>query len=172
MKKSLPFNCSYGINAKEPPLVGFYSLANVSTISESPDMVSSFLSAASATIATTLPNFPLVTPTPTTPPYVFNTSVPVSLGEVVPSDLATSTYSPIVGVNFFNASALPTISPSPTLVTLTVTNSDGMLSTTVATLTPSITLGVPPGWNRGTALRTPLFMTVLFYSVSFFLTHI
>jgi hypothetical protein len=148
-------------------MVGLYSLRNETATVESPDFVSSFFSTASETIATTLPNFPLSTPSYSTPPYTFNTSVPVSLGETVSSDLATSTYSPIVGIDFFNASALPTISPPPTLVTFILTNSDGVLTTSTSTIaSPSVTLGIPPGWSGAMTLNTPLLAPIVICLIS------
>jgi len=139
-------------------MIGLYRLENTTTIAETPESLASFLSSASATIATTLPNFPLATPSPTTPLYTFNTSVPAPIGEIVFSDLATSTYSPIVGVSFFNASALPTISPTPLLATLVLTNSAGVLTTSIETLAPSsIILGVPPGQSGERAIRAQVF---------------
>src|ERR1700733_14094728 len=66
---------SYGINTKEPPLIGLYALSAANATIETPEAVSAFLSSESATLATTLPNFILSTPTYTTPLYTFNTSV-------------------------------------------------------------------------------------------------
>jgi len=134
-------------------MVGFYALSNSSTPPETPQNISSYLSSASATIATTLPNFPLATPSPATLSYIFNASISASLGQIALSEHATSTYSPIVGPDFYNASALPTISPSPTVTTIVTTNSAGLLTTfTQAIAQASITLGVPPGWSSSHAL--------------------
>jgi hypothetical protein len=139
-------------------MVGLYRLQNTTTVAEPPESVASFLSSASATIATTLPNFPLSTPSYTAPPYIFNTSVPAPPGEIVFSDLATSTYSPIVGISFYNASAMPTISQTPTLATFVLTDSAGVVTTSIETLVPSsIPLGVPPGWNGGKSMRAQAF---------------
>lgn len=141
---------SYGINTKESPLIGLYPLHNSTGTQDSPDSVSSILSSLSATVATTLPNFLLPTPTFTTPPYAFNTSVSHAPKGIVSSGLATSTYMPIL-----SASALPAITPTATLVTFIVTNSAGFLVTSTSTVAaPSVTLGVPPGWNAGSSLRT------------------
>ena len=143
-------------------MVGFYALSNSSTSPESPQNISSYLSSASATIATTLPNFPLATPSPTTLSYIFNASVSASLGEIALSEHATSTYSPIVGPDFYNASALPTISPSPTVTTVVTTNSAGLSTTFTQAITQaSITLGVPPGWNSSRAAPRFHAMTTL-----------
>ncbi|KAF8632240.1 hypothetical protein AX15_001990 [Amanita polypyramis BW_CC] len=147
---------SFGINTKEPPMIGLYSPNNGTNATETSADISSFMSSESATIATTLPNFVLLNPTYTTPPYALNSSVPAVVGGIVATGLATSTYSPIVGQSIFNVTALPIISPSPTLMTLIITNSYGQLSTSISTYaTPSVKLGVPPGWNGSGALRAP-----------------
>ncbi|KIP08207.1 hypothetical protein PHLGIDRAFT_69749 [Phlebiopsis gigantea 11061_1 CR5-6] len=140
---------SFGIDTKEAPMIGLFPLRNATAPVQSPDEVASFFSAASATVSTVLPNFLLSTPSPTTPPYAFNTSVSVSVGEIVSSGLATSTYSPAIGSHHVNATAIPTLAPSPTLATFILT-SDGQLVTSVSTAaSPSITLGTPPGWSNG-----------------------
>ncbi|KAG5647388.1 hypothetical protein DXG03_000458 [Asterophora parasitica] len=145
---------SYGINTKESPLIGLYPLRNNTDAPESPGAVASLLSSLSATVATTLPNYLLPTPTYTTPPYAFNTSVSHAPEGIVSSGLATSTYSPILGESRFNATALPAISPSPSVITLIVTNSAGFLVTSTSTFAePSPTLGVPPGWSAASSLR-------------------
>lgn len=154
------YDClSFGINTKEPPLIGLYSLHNSTDTPDTPDSLASVLSSLSATVATTLPNFPLATPTYTTPAYAFNTSVSHAAKGIVTSGLATSTYQPIIGLqSMFNATALPALTPSPTLVTLVVTNSAGFIVTSTSTFTdPEVTLGVPPGWNAGSVLRTSFF---------------
>ncbi|GLB40214.1 putative acid protease [Lyophyllum shimeji] len=154
---------SYGINRKESPLIGLYPLHNTTNIPETADSVSSLLSSLSATVTTTLPNFLLPTPTFTTPPYGFNTSVSHAPKGIVSSGLATSTYSPILGPQgTFNASALPAITPSPTLATFIVTNDAGLLVTSTSTFSEaSVTLGVPPGWSAGSSLHTTTLTTVL-----------
>lgn len=130
-------------------MIGLYPLRNATAPVEPLQDVLSYFSAASATIDTTLPNFLLPTPTPTVPPYAFNTSVPASVGEIVPSGLATSTYVAAIGNHHVNATAIPTLTPSPTLVTFIIT-SDGQVVTSVSTAPqPSITLGTPPGWTSG-----------------------
>ena len=153
-------------------MVGLYALRNSSASPESPQSLSSYISSASATIATTLPNFPLATPSPTTLPYAFNASISASLGEIALSEHATSTYSPIVGPDFYNASALPTISPSPTVVTVVTTNSDGLIATyTQAVSQTSIILGVPPGWRSSSAaVQSHTTATLVSYLLSSSLT--
>jgi len=157
---------SYGIDTKEPPKIGLYPLttnivgnssSTVTTPTPSQTSTSSVnLSSFTpqTTIETTLPNFLVPTPTFTTPPYTFNTSIPASIGGIVNSGLATSTYHAILAqaqaTTGFNASAIPTISPPPSVVTVTLT--DG--KTTVSTYSlAAVTLGVPPGWkNAGVSL--------------------
>ncbi|KAG6840603.1 hypothetical protein C0991_005644 [Blastosporella zonata] len=159
----MPNVLSYGINTKEPPLLGLYPLQNVTDRPDSPDSVASLFSSLSATIATTLPNFLLPTPSYTTPPYAFNTSVSHLPKGIAASGLATSTYRPILGAhNSVNAMAFPEITPSPTLETFIITGSGGLLATSTSTLTePSVTLGVPPGWSAGTSLHTASLTVVL-----------
>ncbi|CAL1716742.1 unnamed protein product [Somion occarium] len=141
---------SLGIDRKEPPMVGFYPLRNASAPPETPDVISSFFSSVSATIATTLPNFVLPTPSFTTPPYAFNTSFSAPAGKIVSSGLATSTYSAALGTHHLNVSAIPTVSPSPTLATFILTDAAGHVSTSISTaVLPSVTLGAPPGWSNG-----------------------
>ncbi|KAL4062199.1 aspartic peptidase domain-containing protein [Scleroderma yunnanense] len=144
---------SYGIDYKEPPMIGLYAPPNASAIVESPTYISSFLSSISATVATTLPNYVLATPTYTTPPYTFNTSVPVTYGEIVQSELATSTYAPILITPSANLSALPVISDAYTLI---YTDASGdPVTTTYHVSDPSNALGVPPGWNSARSVRIP-----------------
>ncbi|KDQ59263.1 hypothetical protein JAAARDRAFT_657647 [Jaapia argillacea MUCL 33604] len=152
---------SYGINTKEPPMIGLYPLNNASALPETPAFISSFLSSASATIATALPNFVLATPTYTTPPYAFNTSIPASLGEIVSSDLALSTYSPLLE-RTANATGIPTVSPSPTRATLILTDPQGDVFTSISTASiPSVTLGVPPGWtSAGIMMDVPPLLSI------------
>lgn len=144
------FFFSLGIDRKQPPMVGFYPLRNASAPPETPDVISSFFSSVSATIATTLPNFVLPTPSFTTPPYAFNTSFSAPAGKIVSSGLATSTYSAALGTHHLNVSAIPTVSPSPTLATFILTDAAGHVSTSISTaVLPSVTLGAPPGWSNG-----------------------
>ncbi|KAF9468109.1 aspartic peptidase A1 [Collybia nuda] len=151
---------SYGINSKEPPMIGLYPLRNATDKPETTDSVASILSSISATVATTIPNFLLPTPTFTTPAYAFNTSVSAAIGGIVSSGLAPSTYRPILGN--LNVSAIPTISPSPTLVTLVVTDGSGAIATSIQSMAAvSVTLGVPPGWNAAHTLHMPLFTTFM-----------
>lgn len=147
---------SYGIDTKEPPKIGLYPLttntisnATVSASIQSP-AVTTIPFTPHTTIQTTLPNFLVPTPTFTTPTYIFNTSVPASVGGIVSSGLATKTYNAILAqaqvTTGFNVSAIPTISPTPSLVTLTLP--DG--KTTVSTYSMmAVPLGVPPGWSAG-----------------------
>ncbi|KZT40452.1 acid protease [Sistotremastrum suecicum HHB10207 ss-3] len=172
---------SYGIDTKEPPMIGLYnpsissslnstnstsilspqsSMSSTSTLASS-TLASSSSSASSSTspspisftttITTTLPNFPLATPVPTAPSYIFNLTGPTSQAHPTPSqrvssDLGASTYSPII-INH-NFSALPTIVPFETLVTLVVTDSSGVVHTSTSTssvVQSSVALGQPPG---------------------------
>ncbi|KAI0367775.1 acid protease [Pilatotrama ljubarskyi] len=144
---------SFGIDTKEPPMIGFYPLINSTASPESAASVSAFLASYSATVATTLPNFVLPTPSSfSTPAYTFNTSVPATRGEIVRTGLATSTYSALLGAKHMNATALPTITPSPTVVTFILTDTSGHTVTSVSTAsTASITLGVPAGWKASAA---------------------
>jgi hypothetical protein len=162
---------SFGIDSKEPPMIGLYTLGNGTDTGETPDAVASFFSSASATVTTTLPNYVIPNPTYSTPPYGFNSSIPAPVGGIVASGLATSTYSPIIGQGTFNVTALPTISPSPSLTTLTVTNSYGQLTTSVSThALPAVTLGMPAGWNGSSTLRAPGFFATAVLSVIFIWT--
>jgi len=149
---------SLGIDDKEPPMIGLFPLHNISDPIESQDTINSYFSTASATIATTLPNFLLPTPSfSTLPSYLFNTSIPASQGEIVSSGLATSTYSPVLDTHHLNATALATLSPSPTLFTLVVTDGAGHVETSVSTASvPTVTLGTPPGWTSSSGAVNPL----------------
>ncbi|TEB33382.1 acid protease [Coprinellus micaceus] len=76
---------SFGINTKEPPIIGFYHLRNATelanlTTSQTPEYISSYLASISATYPTTLPNVILPTPSYTTPAYTLNTSVSAPSG--------------------------------------------------------------------------------------------
>ncbi|KAJ4477163.1 acid protease, partial [Lentinula aciculospora] len=164
---------SYGIDTLEPPMIGLYSLSNVTT-PDSTAVINSFLASASKVIGTTLPNSLLLTPSATTPAYSFNTSTPASIGAIVQVALATSTYSPIFGIvttvpdpATLNLSAIPLITPSPTIATYTVTNSAGMISTSVSHFSvPSIVLGAPPGWSSaGFTARAPGLTSLLLFTV-------
>ncbi|KAK0235906.1 aspartic peptidase A1 [Armillaria nabsnona] len=154
---------SYGINTKEPPMIGFYPLKNATNGTESAASISSFLSSASATVATALPNSLLSTPTYTTPPYTFNTSISAPTGGIVSTELANSTYSPIFAQFATNISAMPTIAPTDTLETYIITDTSGVVTTITSTASvTSVTLGIPPGWTSGVAsLHAPLSRTRL-----------
>ncbi|KAJ7593038.1 acid protease [Mycena floridula] len=142
---------SYGINAKEPPMIGLYPLRNATSSTETSDFVSSFLSSISATVATTLPNFLLATPTYTTPAYALNSSVTAPTGGIVKEDLATSTYSAMFGKQT-DLSKLHTISALPTVAVVVVTDAAGDLSTSFSAV-PTVVLGLPPGWLVSSASR-------------------
>jgi len=135
-------------------MIGLYPLINSLAPVESPALVSSYFSSVSATFPTTLPNYLLPTPTYTTPPYTFNTSIAATLGEVVDSELATSTYSPIVVSPTIAATALPMVSDQYTLVG---TNAQGqIITTTYHLMEPTVVLGEPPGWSGARTLRAPV----------------
>ncbi|KAK0450186.1 aspartic peptidase A1 [Armillaria borealis] len=154
---------SYGINNKEPPMIGFYPLKNATNGTESAALISSFLSSASATVATALPNSLLSTPTYTTPSYTFNSSISAPTGGIVSTELANSTYSPIFAQFATNISAMPTIAPTDTLETYIITDTSGVVTTITSTASvASVTLGIPPGWTSGVApLHAPLSRTRL-----------
>jgi hypothetical protein len=112
------------------------------------------------TFPTTFPNFPLATLSYTIPPYTFNTSAGVPTpGRRVSTDLATSTYSPILRP--LNTSAVSLIVPNVTLVTFIITESGGLVHTETSTAVvppPSFALGQPPG---SSATRHRLFVWLL-----------
>ncbi|KAG8213028.1 hypothetical protein J3R82DRAFT_11420 [Butyriboletus roseoflavus] len=150
---------SYGIDYVQPPMIGLYALTNSSAPVESPAFIASFFSSASATVATTLPNYLLATPTYTTPPYAFNTAVAATLGEIVDSELGTSTYLPMFASATTGTTALPVVSDQYTLI---ATNAQGQVVTSTYYLTqPSVVLGVPPGWSGAGALRAPVGISLL-----------
>ena len=147
---------SFGINAKEPPMIGFYPLSNATVISQTPGQVASFLSSASATVATTLPNFLLPTPSYSTPSYTFNASFASSAtpGNILSTGLATSTYTPLLNALGRNATAIRTLTPSPTVLTLILTDMNGHTVTTTSTASQhSVTLGLPSDLTNGSAGR-------------------
>lgn len=135
--------------------MGLYPLNNETTLQQNLTLVSSFFSVNTATIATTLPNSLLSAPSYTTPPYALNTSVTAEPGQIVESELGTSTYSPIIGTG---PTPMPTVVPivtiSPDVITLIVTHNGG-ISTTVSTAQDNeqTILGIPYGWNVGSAGR-------------------
>lgn len=135
-------------------MIGLYPLRNSSAPVEQPALLGPFFSSVSAAVATTLPNYLLATPTYTTPPYIFNTSVPAAFGEIADSELATSTYLPILASPAVASTALPVVSDQYTLI---ATNAQGVVFTSTYHLTePSVVLGVPPGWSGTLTLRAPV----------------
>ena len=165
---------SYGIAGEEPPLIGLYPRRSASAVPLSPASLSALFSALTLTVQTTLPNFVVPTPTLTTPPYIFNSSVPTSV--LAQSDLATSTYSPlieeIVGgtVVKLNVTTLPVVKPVPTLATFILTDASGAVHTTVSPLpTSSVVLGRPPGYNSSGEMLRPYGIIVTLGIVSTFL---
>lgn len=161
---------SYGITAKEAPMIGLYPLnpTNTTPTATSEASLSALFSSLSLTVATALPNSLISAPMYTTPTYLFNTSVPTSAPV---TGLATSTYAPLfftinggaVGAEKFNISALPQVSPSPTRATLILTDSSGVVHTSTSFApTQSPQLGVPYGWDSGAqALRANLGTSML-----------
>ncbi|KAA1467492.1 acid protease [Dentipellis sp. KUC8613] len=153
---------SYGITSKEPPMIGLYPLtpSTPAPTALPQASLSALFSSLSLTVSVGLPNSLVPTPTFTTPPYAFNTSVPTSL---ISGDLATSTYTPLLSnidhaggapTGRFNFSALPQVAPAPTVQTLVLTASNGAVFTTTSTLpSQSLALGKPPGWTSSAALK-------------------
>ena len=134
--------------------MGLYALNNQAILQQNLTVVSSYFSANTKTIATTLPNSLLSPPSYTTPPYAFNTSVTAEPGQVVQSELGTSTYSPVIGTTPTpQPTSIPMVTFSPSLVTVIFTN-HGNVSTTVSTaVEDQVTLGVPYGWTSGSCGR-------------------
>lgn len=166
---------SFGINNQEPPLIGLYPLqqpSNSTNTTQSSNIISSIFSANSATVTTTLPNVLLATPTYSTPPYALNSSLSAPIGVIVSSGLATSTYSALFGqqTSLLNTSALPTISPTPTVFTYVLTDAVGLVTTSVSTRVAAITLGLPPGWSAASSLQSSFSMTILGTLVAFLWT--
>jgi hypothetical protein len=158
---------SYGIDNEEPPMVGLFPLRNASAPVEPPTSVSSFLAAAGATVATTLPNFFMPTPTPSRVPYALNASVPARAGAVVSSDLAVSTYRPLLrsAASAVSRASMPVVAPAPSVVTIVSTNAGGVTFTSTSHLpVPSIALGRIPGATSAGARVLPAGLL----SVSFF----
>ncbi|KAJ7227150.1 aspartic peptidase A1 [Mycena pura] len=154
---------SYGINLKEAPRIGFYSLQN-NTETVDATAVKAFLSSVSATVATTLPNSLLPTPSISTPEYVFNSSIQAPTGGIVSSALATSTYSAIFGKKLSNVTSLPAITPAPTVTVVVTTNAEGANTTFTSAIEASFHLGLPPGWSAANGLHVshlPVFSFVL-----------
>jgi hypothetical protein len=151
---------SYGIVDKEPPLIGLYPLRQGLAVPLPPASLSALFSSLSLTVATNLPNYVVPTPSLTTPAYIFNTSVPATV--LAATDLATSTYSPLVeqvanGVTQkLSVTTLPEVSPTPTLATLILTDASGAVHTTVSPLPVStVVLGRPPGSKSGSGAIRP-----------------
>ncbi|KAH9959623.1 aspartic peptidase domain-containing protein [Russula dissimulans] len=162
---------SYGIANKEPPFIGLYPLRPATATPLPPASLSALFSSLSLTVPTTLPNYVVPTPTLTTPSYIFNSSVPTSALDV--SDLATSTYSPLIeevvnGATVkLNITTLPGVTPTPTLSTLVLTDASGAVHTTVTPLPVStVVLGRPPGSNSGSATLIPYGITGILIAVS------
>jgi len=137
---------SYGIDKREPPLIGFYPLTSRPSTTTTTEALSDNPESPSSTttlprVTTTLPNSLLPEPTFTTPPYVFNTSrtVPSPGGR---SGFGTSTYSPVLRP--LNATAVPSVAgPVSTIIT---TDPAGHSITTTTRLPPaSVILGRPDG---------------------------
>ncbi|KAL1679441.1 aspartic peptidase domain-containing protein [Schizophyllum commune] len=139
---------SYGIDGVEPPFIGLYPLSNATNSTQNVEYLSSFFSSMSATYATELPNSLLPTPTDTIQSYALASTVTAPTGGIVTSGLATGTYSALFGdaTAPWNLSAIPTISPSPTVTTVTLTDKHGDVTTSTST-SESVQLGVPPGYN-------------------------
>ena len=99
------------------------------------------------------------------------------MGGIVSSGLANSTYTALFGTQttLANVSVLPTINPTHEVITLFVTNSAGVVATSVSTVpSASVTLGVPAGWSsavgRFDVHVVPLVVVVLLVGfVHFFL---
>ncbi|KAF9779036.1 acid protease [Thelephora terrestris] len=138
----------YGIDTMEPPIIGLYPLNNQTTLQQNSTFLSSYFSLNTATIATTLPNSLLSPPSYTTPPYAFNTSVVAEPGEIVSSELGTSTYSPMFGtVPTPQPTAIPTVSLTPNVITLLVTNHNSVSTSVSTAMDDQASLGVPYGWT-------------------------
>lgn len=151
--------------------MGLYALNNQTTLQQNATFLSSYFSVNTATIATTLPNSLLSPPSYTTPPYAFNTSVTAEPGEIVLSELGTSTYSPMIGTMATpQPTAVPLVTLSPYVVTLIVTNHDGV-STTISTAQDmqASDLGVPYGWSSGSAGRCIVPSSVTMVSLLLFI---
>lgn len=166
---------SHGIAEKEPPFLGLYPLRPASAVPLSPASLSSLFSSLSLTVATTLPNYVVTTPSLTTPPYTFNSSVPTS--DPAMSDLATSSYTPLIEeivngvVEKLNVTSLPGTVPTPTLTTLYLTESGTVITSLSPLPTPSVVLGEPPGFikHSGSKALRPHAVRAILVVVSAFL---
>lgn len=168
---------SFGIDRKEPPMIGLYALRNATTPAQSSDVVQAYFSSASATITTNLPNVLLPTPSSfSIPPYTFNASITAPQGKIMASGLATSTYSPVLATSGHpNQTAILTVTPSPTVFTFVVTT-NGELVTSISSA-PAPSLGQPPGWTSGASRSiagTSMSITVLagFFTACTLLTRL
>jgi hypothetical protein len=168
---------SYGIAEREPPLIGLYPLRPASAAPLPPASLSALFSSLTLTVPTTLPNFVVPTPSLTTPPYTFNSSVPTS-GPAM-SDLATSTYTPLIeeivngAVEKLSVTSLPVTILPPTLTTLYSTDASGAVHTTLSPLpTSTVALGIPPGWYHSASetLRPSDVKAILVIVSTFLLT--
>ncbi|KAI0313749.1 acid protease, partial [Amylostereum chailletii] len=160
---------SYGIADVEPPVIGLYPLqpsnATNPLVPLPQSALNALFSSLSLTVATNLPNSLVPTPTFTTPPYLFNTSVPTASPDM--TDLATSTYEPLLLRGHLTASTLP--QRAPVEETLTLTDSRGAVFTTTTVPTSSQVLGEPPGWTssgmRTSAGSVPLLVSLIVSAV-------
>jgi hypothetical protein len=171
---SYVLHISYGIAERELPLIGLYPRRSPSAVPLSPASLSALFSSLTLTVPTTLPNFVVPTPTLTTPPYTFNSSVPTSV--LALSDLATSTYSPLIEeivsgmVEKLNVTTLPGVKPTPTLATILVTDASGAVHTSVSTLpSSSVVLGRPPGFHSASEMLRPYGIIAILGIISAFL---
>jgi hypothetical protein len=137
---------SFGIDGKEPPMLGLYALANASAPAPA-----STSAVATATVATTLPNFFLPTPTPSAPAWLFNASFTPAPGAVVGSDLGASTYTPLLaasGTLHPNAYGLLTVEAG---TPVTVTDAAGTHTSLSRSPVSSVALGHIPGTSNAAA---------------------
>jgi len=140
---------SYGIAGKEAPMIGLYprQFSNATSPLVPPPAASLavLFSSLSLTVETQLPNSLLATPTFTTPPYIFNTSVPTA--SPAQSDLAASTYVPLFRSGILaNVTSLPRLAPGEIIVTVT---NGGVFTTTQPSVTTTALLGHYPGQPDG-----------------------
>ncbi|KDQ14862.1 hypothetical protein BOTBODRAFT_55061 [Botryobasidium botryosum FD-172 SS1] len=143
---------SYGIDGIEPPMIGLYPLSNVTTSTQAPQVISQALSAASATVYSTLPNVLLPAPTYTTPPYLFDTLAPSpTLGQLPLSEMGVSTYKPLITAPAITY--LPTVSPPPSVIVVNFTDRSGVVHVSTSMLPHNTAvLGRPSGSSRTISL--------------------
>lgn len=154
-------------------MIGLYPLRPASAVPLSPASLSALFSSLTLTVPTTPPNYVVPTPSFTTPPYAFNTSVPTSNPA---GGLAPSTYTPLIeevlngAVDKLNVTTLPGAVPTPTLTTLYVTESGAVITSLSPLPTSTVVLGVPPGYHHSAseALR-PQGVRAILAAVSTFL---